>query len=129
MHFRVVDMIDGLPTFEEPMNSILAHCQKGGAIKILSPLEYHTDRQRAWFKGVLLPALAKDQGDTVGHWQKKLIKEVFPEDIKREDGLMVYPSISQYGKKKMTTLIEESVAQCHDWGFMWVTLPESELRK
>ena len=131
--YKVMDMIDGLPTFQEPLNSILAHCQKGGAIKVLSPLEHHTDQQRAWFKGVLLPSLAKETGDSVRHWETRIIMELFPHDVTyvavNNQVCPIVPSISQYGKNKMKTLIEESVDKCHDWGFSWVTLPDRELRK
>jgi len=131
--YKVIDMIDGLPTFAEPLNAILSQCQKGGAIKILNPLEHHTDKQRAWFKGILLPALSKDNGESVRQWEIKLISAIFPDDVQyhasKNQVFLVIPSISQYGKRKMTTLIEESVPMCHEWGFTWVNYPDPELRK
>jgi hypothetical protein len=38
------------------------------------------------------------------------------------------PSITKLGIKKMNELIEGSVAKCHEWGLLWVTLPDSTLR-
>lgn len=64
MEYPVIDIIDEQPTFEKPLPEILKGCKKGGAIKILDPLEYITERQRSWYKGVCLPFLAKASGDT-----------------------------------------------------------------
>ena len=120
---------NGEPCFSIPLKEILATLDLGWAIQILKPVEYMTLQQRRWFKGVLLPALSRDNGETVRWWQKKLVTAIFPEDIEHEpDGTVVYPSIRDYGKKKMNTLIEESVSKCHEWGFLWVTLPDSDLR-
>ncbi len=128
-------MIDGTPTFEIPVSEILAGLKLNGALKVLSPIEYHTDRQRRWWKGVLLPALAKDTGDTITHWETRLKLAVLPDDFQpesvtvRKQTMVFIPSITKLSKKKMNLLIEGSVAQCHEWGFLWVTLPDSELRK
>jgi hypothetical protein len=46
-------------------------------------------------------------------------KQVFP----------VIPSINKLSVKKMNQLIEGSVAKCHEIGKIWVTLPDSSLRK
>lgn len=138
--YPVIDIFDGLPTFEKPLNKILAELKLGGAIKTLSPIEYHTDQQRKWWKGVLLPALARDTGDSVEYWENTLKLAVLPDDFrpcKISIGRKMYnsiPSITTLSKKKMSMLIEGSVAHLRDeeiYGdqFLWVTLPDRELRK
>lgn len=123
-------MVDGQPCFETPLQEILKGLDVGWGLQVLTPLEYITSQQRKWFKGILLPALSKDNGDTVHEWQGKLVEAIFPDDCKYDkNGNLIYPSIQGYGKRKMNTLIEESVAKCHTWGFTWVTLPERELRR
>ena len=133
--FEVISIIDGQPCFKKRLPEILAELKVGGAIKTLTPLEHITDRQRKWFKGILLPALAKDSGDSVGYWETKLKLAVLPDEFAPfyvpigKQIFPVIPSITILSKKKMNILIEGSVDKCHDWGFVWVTLPDKELRK
>lgn len=133
--YQVKSMVDGLPTFEKPLQEILSELEYGGAIKLLSPAEYITTQQIAWWKGVLLPALAKDSGDSVGYWETKLKLAVLPDDFApyyvplRKQVFPIIPSITKLSKKKMNILIEGSVDKCHEWGFEWVTLPDEDLRK
>ena len=113
-------------------STLLAEAGAGGIIKTFNALQAHTERQRDWWKGVLLPALSKKNSETKRQWEIKLIAAVFPKDIYYTSvNNQVFPvaeSISNYGKKKMNILIEESVARCHELGFDWVTLPDSSLR-
>ena len=81
MSYKIVSIVNGEPTFERPLKEILAKCEVGGSLKVLTPLEDHTDRQRAWFKGILLPALSKDNGESLRQWEIKLISAIFPEDV------------------------------------------------
>ena len=133
--FQVKDMVNGVPTFEKPLDKILATLSRGGAIKTLSPVEYITHQQIAWFKGILLPALAKDSGDSVAYWETKLKLAVLPDDFQPfyvpmgKQIFPVIPSITILSKKKMNLLIKGSVDTCHDWGFDWITEPDKELRK
>lgn len=133
--YEVISMIDGEPTFKKPLKEILAELTVGGALKTLSPLEYITDRQRRWFKGVLLPALANDSGDSVMYWETKLKLAVMPDQFQPQFiayGKQVFsfvPSITILSKRGMNLLIEGSVDKCHEWGFLWVTLPDPDLRK
>jgi len=131
--FNIINVINDEPAFDVPIKKMWQGCKKGGVFKYLDPAEAHTDRQRKWFKGVLLKELSKDNGDSVRQWEIKLIAAIFPEDIKymavNKQVFPVAPSVSTYGKKKMTELIEESVPMCHEWGFSWVTYPDEELRK
>ena len=83
----------------------------------------------------MLPALAEDTGDSKAYWEAKLKLAVLPDEFKPEtviiDGEIIgyLPSVSKLSCKKTNELIEGSVAQCHKWGFVWVTLPDSELKK
>lgn len=92
-------------------------------------------QQIRWWKGVLIPTLAKDNGDSVNLWETRLKLAVMPDEFQPEivivDGMALncVPSVKTLSCQKTNELIEGSVAQCHDWGFAWVTLPDSELRK
>lgn len=92
-------------------------------------------QQIRWWKGVLLPALAEDSGDSKAFWEAKLKLAVLPDEFQPEivningKTFGYLPSVSTLSCKKTNELIEGSVAQCHEWGFAWVTLPDSELRK
>ena len=133
MIHEVMEIIDGQPCFEQPLADILAELSEGGALQTLTASECITARQRRWWKGVLLPALNKDNGESKRWWEIKLIEAIFPEDVEyvafNNRMFPVAPSISSFGKKKMTDLIEECVPQLHEWGFMWVTYPDPELRR
>jgi len=104
-------------------------------IKVMGESEYITERQRRWLKGVLLPALAKDSGDSVEYWETKLKLAVLPDDFAPfyvplgKQVFPVIPSITKLSRKKMNMLIEGSVQKCHEWGFLWVTLPDERLKK
>jgi len=94
-----------------------------------------SEQQRKWWKGILLPALKKDTGDTIDYWETLLKLTVLPDDftpittiINGREYVHV-PSVNELSMTKMNLLIERSVAKCHDWGLMWVTLPDKELRK
>lgn len=138
--YQVQSIVDDQPTFAKPVNEILADLKQGGALKTLTPLEYITEQQRKWFKGVLLKGLAEHTGDSVEYWENRLKLAVLPDDFKPfyvpigKQVMAVLPSITKLGKRKMNVLIEGSVAHLRDekiYGdeFLWVTLPDSELRK
>lgn len=94
-----------------------------------------SEQQRKWWKGVLLPALAKDTGDSVSYWETRLKLAVMPDEFApittTIDGVdySYLPSVKKLSIKKMNLLIEGSVDRCREWGFYWVTLPDSDLRK
>jgi len=116
---------------------IYAECAKHKkfGVEVLSGAEYITHGQRAWWKGILLPALAKDSGDSVGYWETRLKLAVLPDDFAPyyvplgKQVFPIIPSITKLSKKKMNMLIEGSVQQLNEWGFLWVTLPDEEKRK
>ncbi len=137
---QVKSMIGNQPTFEKPLSEILSELKVGGALKTLTPIEYITEQQRKWFKGVLLKGLAEHTGDSVEYWEAKLKLAVLPDDFKPfyvsmgRQVLPVVPSITKLGKRKMSALIEGSVAHLRDETiysdeFLWVTLPDKELKK
>ena len=131
---KVTSIRDGQPIFDKPLKELLDQCVPGGALQVLTPLEYITEQQRRYWKGVLLPALAKDSGDSVESWETRLKMAVMPDEFAPRSVTVgkseyyIIPSITKLSKKKMNELIEGSVAQCHEWGLMWVALPDSELR-
>ena len=138
--YQVQSIIDGQPTFKKPLEAILEDLKLGGGIKTLTLLEYITLQQIRWVKGVLLPALSKDTGDSVAVWEARLKRNVMPDDFLPaviQDGANVYvtlPSITTLGKRKMGEFIKGSVDHLRDekiYGdrFLWVTLPDETLRK
>ena len=131
---KVVSIIDNQPMFNKPLQELLAQCVPGGALTVLTPLEYISDQQRKWWKGVLLPALAKDSGDSIEYWETTLKLSVMPDEFVPfyvpigKQVFSVIPSITKLSKTKMNQMIEGSVAKCHELGLTWVVLPDSELR-
>lgn len=94
-----------------------------------------SEGQRKWFKGILLPALVADTGDSLLCWENRLKKEVMPDDFPTISEVIdgetykYLPSITTLGIKKMNIMVEGSVDYLRDKGFDWVTLPDKELRK
>ena len=133
--YQVIQIIDGQPCFEKPLDEILAGLEMGGALKILTPLEYHTDRQRKWYKGICLKGLSEWSGETSAWWDRELKKHCFgAELLKRETWLtergqpVSRLTIVGVGKKNMTAFIENILSKSieMDWP---VTPPDKELRK
>lgn len=121
----------GCPRFEKPMGDILAEVKPGGAIKILDPIEYVTDRQRRWYKGVCLPWLAKhDENQESTYWWDAevkrhcsglslLKKEIFFTETIDGDKLPIGRLTTRgVGKRNMTTFINEILAKSvqKNWG-------------
>jgi hypothetical protein len=134
MILKCVSMIDDKPLFDGKLDDLLDECVPGGALQYLSPKDYISYQQIRWFKGVLLPALSKDSGDSISWWETTLKLAVMPDefapkvvDIKGTKYSMI-PSITKLSVKKMNQLIEGSVAYCHEIGLTWVVLPDVELR-
>lgn len=129
-------IIDGLPTFEIPLDDILRQVKLGGALRILSPLEYHTDRQRRWYKGVALPWLVKhDENRESTAWWDREVKRLCDglnllkvQYIMLADGDIISRLTTvDVGKKKMTMFINEILAKSveKNWG---LAPPDAELR-
>ena len=94
-----------------------------------------SEQQRKWWKGILLRKLSEDNGDSILCWENRLKKEVMPDDfptiVEEIEGetYRSLPSITTLGIKKMNEMVEGSVAYLRDKGFLWITLPDKELRR
>ena len=139
--YRVKSIAKGEPTFEKPLKEILAELEFGGALRTLTALEYHTDRQRRWYKGICLRDLVKhdENGETKGWWDTEvkrecnglalLKKEIFFLDDGAGGRIGVGRlTIKDVGKKNMTLFIEEILSKAMEKGWP-VTPPDKDLRK
>jgi hypothetical protein len=132
---KVLSVIDGQPTFDKSLQELLKQCESGSIIQLLTPAEYISLQQIRWFKGVLLPALSKDTGDSIAWWETTLKMAVMPDEFAPvyvaigKQVFPVIPSITKLSVPKMNQMIEGAVAYCRDeCGLMWVSLPDKELR-
>jgi len=133
--FKIVDIIDDAPTLEVHVSEIWKHCREGGCIQVLSPLEHHTARQRAWIKGVALPTLANWSGDSVEYWDLYLKKHCHGFDLLKRDTILTDNgtpltrlTIVGVGKKNLTQYIEEIVSHCIEHDFP-LGPPDPDLRR
>lgn len=112
------------------------HKDKGFLVEVR---EYDPDKELSykqirWWKGILLPALSKDNGFSESKWEAILKLTIMPNefqpiDIKvGENEYNFIPSITNLSTKKMSKLMMESVQILHDWGFTWVKEPDPSLR-
>ena len=101
-----------------------------------------SEGQLNWWKGVLLPALVADTGDSLEFWETTLKLAVLPDDFQPVAtvvggiGYTYIPSITTIGLNKMNIMVEGSVAHLRGekylhlkgkkYGdqFQWVTLPD-----
>jgi len=129
--------IDGQVAFDRPGVIKVINLYERALITV-EPWTEHREisyQQIRWWKGVLLPALVKDQGDTLDVWETRLKLAVMPDEFTPKRAIIdrrIYtfiPSITKLSMGKLNTLIEGSVAKCHEWGFDWVTLPDEAKRK
>ncbi len=131
---KVVGIVDEQPVFDKPLKDLLDQCEVGGIVQILSSAEYISYQQIKYWKGVLLPALSKDTGDSIEWWETRLKLDVMPDEFQPfyvpmgKQVFPVVPSITKLSMKKMNQMIEGAVAKCHEYGFLWVTLPDKDLR-
>ncbi len=143
--------IDGLPAvqggkWQDIIYEAGKHHRSQITVESYSELKEWSEGQRKWFKGVLLPALAKSTGDSLLYWENKLKKNVMPDDFptitEEIDGVeyKFLPSITTLGMTKMIEMVEGSVGHLRNgvdendvsiYGdyFNWVTLPAKELKK
>jgi len=135
----VKDIIDGQPTFDKPLASILSELKRGGALQTLDPIEYITDRQRRWYRGICLPTLSAWNGDTIDEWDcevKKLCGGLsylkrdifFIEDATGGKVGVGRLTTKGVGKRNMTNFIEEILSQAMTRGWP-VSAPDPELRR
>ena len=133
--YQVKQIVDGEPTFEVPLTEILAELKAGGALKVLSPLEYHTDQQRKWYKGICLTGLSDWNGDTVDEWDMRLKALCNGNELLKKEKFNTGPgryclrlTIVGVGKKNMTAYIENILSKAIEMDWQ-VTPPDAELRK
>lgn len=135
--FPIRDIIDGQPVFDVPLPEMFKYAHKGGAVKFLNPTEYHTARQRRWYKGVCLRQLAKgdENAETIAWWDAEvkrlcnglayLRKEIWFNEYGVGTGRLTTVGV---GKKNMTNFIEEILSQAVQRG--WPISPiNPDLRK
>ena len=102
-------------------------------IKVLNEDEYHTDRQRRWYKGICLRELSDWNGDTVDEWDYRLKVECGAEIcrmLRFQYGEMIYwrpESITSKSKKQMTQFIENILSKSITEGWP-VDPPDPDLR-
>jgi len=127
--------------FEKDIEEIADEVPEGGALKVLTPLEYITDRQRRWYKGVCLPHLAKidENGETESWWDDEVKRECnglgllkkeiyfYSDQMGNKIGIGRL-TIKGVGKRNMTEFIEMilSVSLTKGWN---VSPPDSDVRK
>lgn len=123
--------------FEKPIEDIAAEVPEGGALKILDPVEYITDRQRRWYKGTALTHLVKhDENKNSKAWWDMRVKKLCDglNLLKIEykewfDGTVTARlTTKDVGKKNMTQFIKEILAMSveKNWGLVD---PDPKLRK
>jgi len=136
--FPVTAIINGIPCFSEPLDSILSHLSEGGAISVMTPLEHHTARQRRWYRGICLKGLSEWNGDTVDEWDLRLKDKCNGVELLKkmpitltlygQDIVASRLSIVGVGKRKMTAYIENILSKAIEMGWP-VQPPDSDLRK
>lgn len=140
--YQVQSIVEGQPCFEKPLDDILSDLKEGGAIKTLSALEYHTDRQRRWVKGVCLKRLSDWSGDTPEEWDLRLKALCGGNELLNRETIYLGPgttckrlTIVGVGKKNLTAYIENILSKAieMDWtdteGNPIVPPPDPDLRK
>lgn len=140
---EVISMVDNEPTFKKPLKEILAELEVGGALRTLKSIEYITDRQRRWYKGICLRDLVKndENGETMGWWDLEvkskcnglayLKKEGLDFELKLGDEVTRVTigrlTTKGVGKKNMTLFIEEILSKSMVEGWD-ISPPDPDLR-
>ena len=131
----VIQITEEGPTFEKKLSEILAELRHGGALKVLSPLEHHTDQQRKWYRGICLRGLSEWSGDTPDEWDLRLKALCGGDDLLKKETIYLGPgttcerlTIVGVGKRNLTAYIENILSKAieMDWP---VTAPDKDLRK
>jgi hypothetical protein len=141
--YQVISIIDSEPTFEKPLNEIVADLKEGGALQTLTPLEHHTARQRRWYKGICLRDLVKhdENGETTEWWDTEVKRLCGGLAYLKREGVVVELRLGDeiqritigrlttkgVGKKNMTAFIEEILSKAIEKGWP-VSPPDPELR-
>jgi len=126
--------------WQDILDEAASHRRSKVSVESYSEDAEWSDQQRKWWKGILLPSLAADTGDSVEYWESVLKLAVMPDEFQfitvKVDGseLTYLPSITILGQTKMNAMVKGSVAHLHEekiyhGKFLWVTEPIRELRK
>ncbi len=113
------------------------------AIKVMSEVEYITDRQRRWYKGVAIPHMVRndENGETAEWWDTELKSKCKGMVYLKKEGIIMEVKLGDettritigrlttkgVGKKNMTGYIDEILSQSihRGWG---IAPPDKELR-
>jgi len=127
--------VNGEPTFKKPVSEIVAEVRDGGAIQVLSPTDYHTSRQRKWYRGICLRGLSDWNGDTPSEWDDRLKRECGGTELLKTEPIWMADgnicsrlTIRGVGKQKMTAYIENILSKSIEMEWP-VTPPDPDLRK
>jgi len=142
--YPVIGIKNGEPFFEKPIEEILSEVKFGGALRTLTPLEFITDRQRRWYKGVCLRDLVKndENGETKAWWDLEvkskcnglayLKKEGLDFELKLGDEVTRVTigrlTTKDVGKRNMSAFIEEILSKSMEKGWN-IPPPDPDLRK
>ena len=113
-----VEIINGEPTFKVPLSEILGELKDGGALQVLTPNEYHTTKQRNWYRGICLPKLSEWNGDTVDEWDLRLKAMCNGNELLKQEKILIKPgvvvvrlTIRDVCKSKMTAFIKNILSK------------------
>lgn len=113
------------------------------AIKVMGEVEYITDRQRKWYKGVAIPHMVKndENGETAEWWDTEIKANCNGLAYLKKEGIVMEVKLGNetqritigrlttkgVGKKNMTAFIDEILSQSvhKGWG---IAPPDPELR-
>jgi len=135
--YPVVEVINGQAVFDVNIVELLSKLKLGYAIKILTPAEYITARQRNWYKGICLKELVKndENGETLEWWDTHLKRHCggqaylkIDHHVMRDGTVIARLTTTDVGKKNMTLFIEEILSQSVARGWC-VSPPNADLRK
>ena len=109
---------------------ILLSVPVGGALKVLTALEYHTHQQRKWYKGIAVSHMSEYTGYTKTAWDKYFKKHCHGKELlKVEHKGTEFERLTTkgVGKRNMTQFIIEILQLCDEKG--WPITCDPKLRK
>lgn len=113
------------------------------AIKVMSEIEYITDRQRRWYKGVAIPHMVRNDqnGETAEWWDTEIKAKCKGIAYLKKEGIIMEVKLGDevtritigrlttkgVGKRNMTAFIDEILSQSmhRGWG---IAPPDPDLR-
>jgi len=148
--YPVIDIVNCKPVFGKPrsketisIEEILDDVKFGGALKTLTPLEYITEQQRRWYKGVCLRDLVKndENGETMDWWDTEVKSKCKGLAYLKKEGIVVELKLGDeitrvtigrlttknVGRRNMSLFMEEIISQSMTRGWN-IGPPDPELR-